>query len=256
MSLAPGGRSRGSWTSRVGTLGDDRPVPDRPEGEEDRGEADDDVDDGDRQLHPDAEREERRPRDTDVPEGVDQQGLLGPDPAGRRGNQGRQAHRRLDEERVAEALGDSERGEEEPDRREPEAPVGELPHHDRAGVARRRVEDGERLGDATAEAVPEVVEEPGSSRHDDDERDHRGRADDAVLERPRVVEGGQRGEGVERRQHALRERPHEYEHRERHVDERQDDGGGDDRRVRAARDRPMGKEDLERRRRPVRGRSR
>ena len=67
--------------------------------------------------------------------------------------------------------------------------------------------------------------------------------DDAVLEDPRVVEGGQRREGVERRQHALRQRPHEHEQRERHVDEREDDGRGDDRRVRAARDRAMGEED-------------
>ena len=173
------GRPFSGVVGRAGRVGTARRrhdrVPDRPEREEDRGEADDDVDDGDRQLHPDAEREERRPRHADVAEGVDEQRLLGADAAGRRGDQGREAHRRLDEQRVADALVDAERAEEEPDRRQPEAPVGELPEHDRAGVARRRLEDGERLGDAGAEAVPEVVQEPGAAGHDRDERDHRAR---------------------------------------------------------------------------------
>ena len=60
------------------------PEADGAEREEDRGEADDDVDDGDRQPHPDAEGEQRRARDVGAAEGVDEERLLGADPAGRR----------------------------------------------------------------------------------------------------------------------------------------------------------------------------
>ena len=114
---------------------------------------------------------------------------------------------------------------------------------DRPRVARRRLEDRERLGDAGPEAVPEMVKEPRAAGHDRHEGDHRAGMDDAVLEDPRVVEGRQRREGVQRRQHALRQRPHEHDERERHVDEREDDRRRDDRRVRAAGDRTMGEED-------------
>ena len=67
------------WRCRAGR--DDAPVPDRPEREEERGEADDDVDDGQHELHADAEREQGRACDADVAEGVDDQRLLGADPA-------------------------------------------------------------------------------------------------------------------------------------------------------------------------------
>ena len=152
--------SRVDWISRYlgssadsgGGRRDDRPVANGAEREEDREEADDDVHDGDRQLHSDAEGQERRARDADVPERVDEERLLGADPARGGGDERGEAHRRLDENGVLDALRDPECPEEEPDRREAQRPVGELPDDHRAHVAGRRVEDRETLGDLRREA--------------------------------------------------------------------------------------------------------
>src|SRR6186997_2839701 len=103
--------------------GDDRPVAHRPESQEEREKADDDVDHRDRELHPDAEGEERRARDADVAERVDQQRLLGADPARGGGHECRHAHRRLHEDDVPDVLWDPEGAEKEPDGREAEEPV-------------------------------------------------------------------------------------------------------------------------------------
>ena len=92
------------------------------EREEEGGEADDHVGHDQRQLHPDAEGEQRRAADAGAVEDVDDEGLLGADPTRRDRDECRQALGLLDEQDVPNRLLDPERVEEEPERREPAGP--------------------------------------------------------------------------------------------------------------------------------------
>ena len=123
------------------------------EREEERSEAEGDVGHDQRQLHPDAEREQRRPADPCAREDVDDEGLLGPDPARRDRHERGEALRDLDEQDVPERLLDPEGAEEEPDRDEAEQPVSRLPGGDVLEVLGAVAQHDEPLADSRLELV-------------------------------------------------------------------------------------------------------
>ena len=78
-------------------------------------------------------------------EDVDDERLLGADPAGRDRDERGEALGHLDEQHVPDRLLDPERVEEEPDRDEAKHPVARLPERDLAQVARPVAQHGEAL---------------------------------------------------------------------------------------------------------------
>ena len=140
-STAPAGRCRSALSGGPAPLRQPvavgAPEAERAQGEQDRGEADDDVDDRERQLHADAEGEQGRARRLAARGCRARNACSVPTPARADRNERREALRRLHEQHVAQRSARSERAEQEPDRRQAERPVGELPRRRRCGASAR-----------------------------------------------------------------------------------------------------------------------
>ena len=203
------------------------------ESQEERREAEDHVGDDERQLHADAECDQRCAPDAGAREDVDDESLLGADPAGRDGNEGREALGDLDQQHVPDRLGNPERIEEEPDRHEAKRPVACLPERDPVEVFGAVAENGEALPDVLLELVdvdprPEVADRP-----EDRERDQQNGRELRVSHEEAEIETGEPAERVNAGQDAEGQRVREDQQRHGGVEDRQDEEGGDERRVRA-----------------------
>ena len=211
--------------------------------EHDRREPGDDVRREQQQPHPDAERQQLGARDRSR-EDVEEERLLGAEPARRQRQERRQARGHLDEQHVLDRLRDVERVEHEPDGHEAKRPVCRLPDRDRPEVGRRVAHDRERLPDA----IPEVEHVPVDPHGEDDEPDQQSGeqelGEERTVEQPREVEAAQVGQLSDPGQLVERDRgPEEQGRRGRDVEDREDERARDDRRVAAPRDRPVREDD-------------
>ena len=122
--------------------------------------------------------------------GVDEKGLLCPDPTGTDRHDRGEALRRLHQQHVAGRLLDPKRAEHEPDRREA-TPTSELPGDSSAEPPRRSADDGECLADTLPE-LGDVGSDPDAEGDDTEGEDaERDLGDGLVPEKPREVEARQ-----------------------------------------------------------------